>query len=127
MSKKMFVDFFWIAREQLERMEILIRKFLSLLDPDPDPLVRGMDPRIRIHTKMWWIRNTAAKNICFVTTIISVTNFTVSGTGGHFHIQAVPLSPGFSAAPFSAPFPAPDARPCKRMSDAINDYASVPE
>jgi hypothetical protein len=30
------------------------------LDPnlDPDPLVRGMDPRIRIHTKMSWIRNT---------------------------------------------------------------------
>ncbi len=22
------------------------------LNPDPDPLVRGMDPRIRIHTKM---------------------------------------------------------------------------
>ncbi len=30
--------------------------------PDPEPLVRGMDPRIqiRIHTKMSWIRNTAA-------------------------------------------------------------------
>jgi hypothetical protein len=32
-------------------------------DPHPDPLVRGMDPRIqiriRIHTKMSWIRNTA--------------------------------------------------------------------
>jgi hypothetical protein len=26
---------------------------------DPDPLVRGMDTRIRIHTKMSWIRNTA--------------------------------------------------------------------
>jgi hypothetical protein len=27
--------------------------------PDPDPLlVRGMDPRIRIHNKMSWIRNT---------------------------------------------------------------------
>jgi hypothetical protein len=25
---------------------------------DPDPLVRGMYPRIRIHTKMSWIRNT---------------------------------------------------------------------
>jgi hypothetical protein len=32
-------------------------------DPDPDPLVRGMDPRIRIriHPKMSWIRNTAMK------------------------------------------------------------------
>jgi hypothetical protein len=28
------------------------------LDLDPDPLVRGMDPRIRILTKMSWIRNT---------------------------------------------------------------------
>jgi hypothetical protein len=29
-------------------------------DPDlnPDPLVRGIDPRIRIHSKMSWIRNT---------------------------------------------------------------------
>ncbi len=25
---------------------------------DPDPLLRGMDPRIRIHPKMSWIRNT---------------------------------------------------------------------
>jgi hypothetical protein len=25
---------------------------------DPDPLVRGMGPRVRIHTKMSWIRNT---------------------------------------------------------------------
>jgi hypothetical protein len=24
---------------------------------DPDPLVRGMDPRIRIHPKISWIRN----------------------------------------------------------------------
>jgi hypothetical protein len=31
------------------------------LIPDPDPLVRGMDPRIRfrIHPRMSWIRNTA--------------------------------------------------------------------
>jgi hypothetical protein len=29
-----------------------------MVNPDPDPLVRGMDPRIRIHTKMSWIRNT---------------------------------------------------------------------
>jgi hypothetical protein len=32
-------------------------------DPEPNPLVRGMDPwiqiRIRIHPKMSWIRNTA--------------------------------------------------------------------
>ncbi len=47
------------------RIRIRIRMFLTLLDPDPDshpdPLVGGMDPRIRIriHTKMSWIRNTA--------------------------------------------------------------------
>jgi hypothetical protein len=28
---------------------------------DPDPLVRGMDPRIRIHTKMSWIRNSGVQ------------------------------------------------------------------
>jgi hypothetical protein len=27
-------------------------------DPNPDPSVRGMDSRIRIYTKMSWIRNT---------------------------------------------------------------------
>ncbi len=34
---------------------------IRIQDPDPDPLVRGMDPRIRIriHPKMSWIRNTA--------------------------------------------------------------------
>jgi hypothetical protein len=32
---------------------------IRIQDPNPDPLVRGMDPRIRIHPKMSWIRNTA--------------------------------------------------------------------
>ncbi len=27
-------------------------------DLDPDPLVKGMDPLIRIRTKISWIRNT---------------------------------------------------------------------
>ncbi len=36
-------------------------------DPDPDTLVRGMDPRIRIHTKMSWIRNTAFKTLFILT------------------------------------------------------------
>ncbi len=31
---------------------------IRIQDPDPDPSVRGMDPRIRIHPKMSWIRNT---------------------------------------------------------------------
>ncbi len=40
-------------------------------DPDLDPLVRGMDPRIRIHTSMSWIQNTAVqnrklKNVCLL-------------------------------------------------------------
>jgi hypothetical protein len=43
--------------------------------PDPDPFVRGMDPRIqiriRIHTKMSWIRNTA----CLTTILQSTTVF----------------------------------------------------
>jgi hypothetical protein len=32
---------------------------IRIQDPDSDPLVRGMDPWIRIHPKMAWIRNTA--------------------------------------------------------------------
>jgi hypothetical protein len=39
-------------------------QLFELQDPDPhrdpDPLVRGMDPRIRIHTKTSWIRNTGS-------------------------------------------------------------------
>jgi hypothetical protein len=33
--------------------------------PDPDPLIRGMDPRIRIriHTKMSWIRKIALHHL----------------------------------------------------------------
>jgi len=31
---------------------------IRIPDPSPDSLVRGMDPRIRIHPKMSWIRNT---------------------------------------------------------------------
>jgi hypothetical protein len=31
-------------------------------DPDPDPLVRGEDPRIRIRTKMSRIPNTASRD-----------------------------------------------------------------
>ena len=31
---------------------------IRIQDPDPDPLVRGMDPRIRIHPKMYGIGNT---------------------------------------------------------------------
>jgi hypothetical protein len=37
------------------------------LNPDPDPLVKGMDPRIRIriwiHTKMSWNRNIGKKGV----------------------------------------------------------------
>jgi hypothetical protein len=43
---------------------------------DPDPFVRGMDPRIRIriHTKMSWIRNTAYNcRLC-----IAVLNFVLN-------------------------------------------------
>ncbi len=37
---------------------------IRIQDADPDPLVRGMDPRIRIriHPKMSWIRNTGDKH-----------------------------------------------------------------
>jgi hypothetical protein len=39
-------------------------------DPDPHPhpdlLVRDVDPRIRIHTKIAWIRTTEIYDLCFV-------------------------------------------------------------
>ncbi len=38
-------------------ISFLSASWSSMMKIDPDPLVRGMDPRIRIHTKMSWIRN----------------------------------------------------------------------
>jgi hypothetical protein len=43
---------------------------------DPDPLVRGMDPRIRIHSKMSWIRNTGSVVVTSVSGAGGVTKFT---------------------------------------------------
>jgi hypothetical protein len=37
----------------------------NMRDPDPDPLVRGMDPRIRIRIKISWIRNTNVNMFTF--------------------------------------------------------------
>ncbi len=49
---------------------------IRIQDPDPDPLVRGMDPRIRIriNAKISWIRNTALNNKkrTFITLFIKV-------------------------------------------------------
>ncbi len=39
-------------------ISFLLASWRKQEDPNPDPLVRGMDPRIRIHTKMSRIRNT---------------------------------------------------------------------
>jgi hypothetical protein len=35
---------------------------MKITDPEPDPLVRGTDTRIRIRTKMSLIRNTVGKD-----------------------------------------------------------------
>jgi alkyl hydroperoxide reductase subunit AhpC len=35
----------------------------KIAESGPDPLVRGLDPRLRIHTKMSWIRNTDKNHI----------------------------------------------------------------
>ncbi len=48
MQKNFFFNLFFVG-------------ILKVNDENPDPLVKGMDPRIRIriHTKMSWIRNIA--------------------------------------------------------------------
>jgi hypothetical protein len=61
-SEKQKNVFFWHIEGQ--------RQKLQDPDPHPDPLVRGMDPRIqiriRIHTKMSWIRNTVTLYIQYI-------------------------------------------------------------
>ncbi len=48
-QKNLFlISFFWRLEGQWRKKQ------------DPDPLVRGMAPRIRIHTKMSWIHNTGS-------------------------------------------------------------------
>ncbi len=44
---------------------------IRIQDSDPDPLVRGMDPRIRIriHSKMSWIRSTGPSNRIPIATV----------------------------------------------------------
>jgi hypothetical protein len=56
-SRKIFFLIFFVGILKVNDENSRIR--IQDPDPDPDPLVRGMDPRIRIHTKMSWIRNTA--------------------------------------------------------------------
>ncbi len=61
---------------------------IRIQDPDPDPLVRGMDPRIRIHPEMSWIRNTGANNGNFWFTFY-VCRYSVP-TVYQSHIEEVP-------------------------------------
>ncbi len=46
-----------------------------ILIQDPDPLVRGMDPRIRFHPKMSWIRNTGCSSLADELAYIYRRNF----------------------------------------------------
>jgi hypothetical protein len=50
-----------VGNQQKPRNKINFVDFLKDPDLHPDPLVRGMDPRVRILTKISWILNTAAK------------------------------------------------------------------
>jgi hypothetical protein len=60
-KQKMF--FVGILKVNDEKSRIRIQDPDPDPDSNPDPLVRGMDPRIRIriHSKMSWIRNTGQK------------------------------------------------------------------
>ncbi len=53
-------------------------------DPDPDPLARSTDPRIRISTKMSRMRNTGDKRlICYgIGTVLNVHFQFFCGEGG---------------------------------------------
>ncbi len=61
--RKTFIStVFWLLFDFLSLSGSISQRHGSA-DLDPDPLVRGMDPRIRIriHTKMSWVRNTVLK------------------------------------------------------------------
>jgi hypothetical protein len=47
---------------------------IRIQNQDPDPLVRGVDPRIRIHPKMSWIRNTATKLLNLLYPVVTASD-----------------------------------------------------
>ncbi len=60
-NSKKNLDFycFFLLLLDFFKISILLASWTSLMKMQiPDPLVRGMDPRIRIRTKMSWIRST---------------------------------------------------------------------
>jgi hypothetical protein len=57
-------------------------------NPDPDPLVRGMDPRIRIHTKMSWIRNTSLMLFIWFIVIVQA-KYRMYHTGNCYRISTL--------------------------------------
>ncbi len=68
-SRKLYFKnfFFWRLESQWRKKQ------------DPDPLVRGMDLRIRIYTKISWIRNTARyTSIC----TLWLRRYLYTGIGG---------------------------------------------
>jgi hypothetical protein len=97
--------------------------FLSLKnDVDPDALIRGMDPRIRIHTKMSWIRNTAKNNrILWIRVQI------------RFHSNAqcrkrgvpgwTPTAPGGSVRRSGAPHPHPPAPESGNRPGSVHQHS----
>ncbi len=62
-------------------------------DPNPDPLVRGMDPGIRIHTKMSWIRNTALNTIKTTFRVSCLYSSLVHGHKNHWYRCCAELHP----------------------------------
>jgi hypothetical protein len=44
---------------------------------DLDPLIRGMDPQIRIHSKMSWIRNTVANRIPYSYSTAQISSYNI--------------------------------------------------
>jgi hypothetical protein len=57
-SQKKILNYFFVGISKINDENSRIQ------DPDPDPLVSGMDPQIWIHTKMSWIRGSGSTPKC---------------------------------------------------------------
>ncbi len=65
-------------------------------DQNPDPSVRGMDPRIRIHNKMSWIRNTGNQTVVYIIRDGSVLIIQILSVRASLHCWQIDLFCFFS-------------------------------
>ncbi len=130
------------GKKNLDSYGTVLWLLFDFLWQDPDSLVSGMDPRIRIHTKMSWIRNTARSKFlerffCFLLFEGTFTSFLDpqhwSGDGSMSAVtpawclwgrRAAPARTGCSARPRTR-HPGSARNPTRKQNKIKLDYCAI--